>query len=221
MSAFLGPIHYWLYNKIRHVIAREQLLYERAEAQCGSLAEELREQIWQSYGTPLQDKNLAELIDETNIHGWLQRQINIAETREAAFITELINNCSETGRELIACVFKEHGATCGKAAKEQGKYDDTRAEDIYKAINDYYLNGMPCDQADMVVESSPERVVWEGGGCLQEPNWKRAGADIQLMKEFYKSWLSAFVGSMNPNFSYHQTKNHAVVRHEIERIMQK
>lgn len=218
MSAFLGPIHYWLYNKIRYVINREQMLYERAEAQCGTLAEELREQVWQSYGCPLPDKDLAELIDKDNIHGWLQRQINIAETREAAFISALMNACDETDYKLIANVFQEHGVNCGKTAIELGKYDESRADAIYKAINDFYLNGMPCDQADRVVEISAEKVVWEEQSCLQEPNWKRAEADIKMMKDFYKNWLLGFIKTMNPGFSYHQTADSATVFHTIEKI---
>lgn len=221
MSAFLGPIHYWLYNKIRHVINREHMLYEKAQAQCGTLAEELREQIWQSYGSPLLEKDLAELIDLSNIHGWLQRQINTAETREAAFINEFISSCGDAGRELVNSVFQEHGEICGKIAKEQGTYDSSRADTIHKAINDFYLNGMPCDQADMIVESLPEKVVWEGKSCLQEPNWKRAGADSSLMKAFYRTWLTSFVEAMNPNFKYHQTEDHSkgelIIRHEITR----
>ena len=69
MSAFLGHIHYWLYNKIRRVIEREQLIYEKAEAMCGTTAEELREQVWQSFGEPLADVDLIDVIDQSNIHG--------------------------------------------------------------------------------------------------------------------------------------------------------
>lgn len=221
MSAFLAPIHYWLYNKIRHVINREHLLYEKAEAECGTLAEELREQIWQSYGSPLLEKDLAELIDLSNIHGWLQRQINTAETREAAFINELISSCGDAGQALVSSVFQAHGITCGRLAQEQGAYDSSRADSIYKAVNDFYLNGMPCDQADMVIASLPEKVVWEGKNCLQEPNWKRAGADISLLKEFYRTWLASFVAAMNPNYRYQQTEDHSkgelIIRHEIVR----
>ena len=73
MSVFLGRIHYWLFNKIKLVQERQQLLFSRAEAMCGSLAEELEAQVRQTYGEPLPDKDLAELIDHSNIHGWLQQ----------------------------------------------------------------------------------------------------------------------------------------------------
>ena len=88
--------------------------------------------------------------------------------------------------------------------KAKDKYELTGAPGIYKALNDYYLNGMPCDQADMVVLSEEDRMVWEAGACLQEPNWKRAGVDSGTMVKFYQAWLKEFVGGANPAFLFRQ-----------------
>lgn len=221
MSAFLGHIHYWLYNKIRRVIEREQLIYEKAEAMCGTTAEELREQVWQSYGQPLADVDLIDVIDQSNIHGWLQRQINIAETREAAFIKELIDTCSSAGQDIVESAYAEHGAVCGGHAKEQGKYRLDQADGIYQALQDYYLNGMPCDQADTLVENSAEQVIWQSGECLQAGNWKKAGVAAAVMKTNYKEWLTAFVKAANKDFSYQQiadtTKGDPFDKHSISR----
>lgn len=220
MSAFIGPVHYWLYEKIRLISQREEYIYEKAAAMCGSTAEELREQVWQTYGRPLPDSDLSELIDHTNIHGWLQRQINIAESREAAFIKELLDMCGDTAAGLIEQAFAEHGKMCGEKAKAKGKYDAGTAPGIYKALNDYYLNGMPCDQADMVVVSEADSLIWETGACLQEPNWKRAGADDKTMARYYQIWLSKFVEEINPAFAFRQAipdqpKEGIVNRYEI------
>lgn len=213
MSAFIGPIHYWLYEKIRLVNQREDFIYNKAYEMCGSTAEELREQVWQSYGAPLPDTDLSELIDHENIHGWLQRQIKLVESREAAFIKELLNTCGN--KEIIEQAFSEHGKVTGEVAKSQGKYDVCTAPGIYKALNDYYLNGMPCDQADSIVESETDRIVWEIGVCLQEPNWKRAGIPTETMTAFYQSWLRAFVGAVNNEFHFKQAGDTA--RYEISR----
>ena len=207
MSAFIGPIHYWLYGKINLVSQREEYIYNKAYEICGSTAEELREQVWQTYGAPLPDADLSEIIDHDNIHGWLQRQINITESREAAFIKELMDTCGDTAEELIEQSFLEHGKMTGEKAKAQGKYDINTAPGIYEALNDYYLNGMPCDQADMVVTSQADSVVWETGTCLQEPNWKRVGVDTRTMMRFYRSWLKAFVGGVNENYCFRQVSD--------------
>lgn len=218
MSAFIGPIHYWLYGKIKVVSEREEYIFQKAYEMCGSTAEELRETVWQTYGAPLVDTDLSDLIDHDNIHGWLHRQIQIAESREAAFIKELIDLCGV--QEMIAQSFTEHGKITGEMAKTSGKQELSNALGIYKALNDYYLNGMPCDQGDMIVVSEEEKVAWEIGVCLQEPNWKRAGVDLAVMTNFYQKWIQAFVEEVNANYSFRKVKqeNESVIRYEIYKV---
>jgi hypothetical protein len=219
MSAFLGHIHYWLYHKIGRVVEREQLIFQKAEEMCGATAEELQSQVWQIYGQPLPDTELGELIDHTNIHGWLQRQITIAETREAAFIKELVDTCGGAAQDIVLSAYAEHGKLCGEHAKAQGKYDGQRAAGIYQAVNDYVLNGMPCDQGDVVTVNEDNKVIWEGETCLQERNWTKAGVDKAFMKECYQKWFAGFVKALNPIFAYSQTadtlKGGPVNRHQI------
>ena len=207
MSAFIGPIHYWLYGKIRLVTNREEFIYNKAAEVCGSTAEELREQVMQSFGVPLPDVDLGELIDHDNIHGWLQRQIKIAESREAAFINELLSACGSTAQTMLDEAFAAHGKQTGEQAKSQPKYNLATAPGIYKALNDYYLNGMPCDQGDMVVNSTPDSMIWESAVCLQEPNWKRAGINPKTMAALYQNWLGGFVSGANSEFSFKQTSD--------------
>lgn len=219
MSAFIGPIHYWLYGKIRLVSKREEAVYNKAAEMCGATAEELRDQVWQMYGQPLPEVDLSELINHDNIHGWLQRQINVVESREAAFIKELLDTCGGATQDIIEQAFEEQGEQAGKDAGQQAKYDLTTASGIYKALNDYYLNGMPCDQADMVVTSEAERVIWETGAWLQEQNWKRVGADAGLMTGFYRKWLNGFVSGANAAYGFRQVQDRlagdSVNRYEI------
>jgi hypothetical protein len=204
MSAFIGPIHYWLYDKIRLVSQREEYIYQKAYVRCGMAAEELREQVWQTYGEPLPEADLGDLLDHNNIHGWLQRQINVAESREAAFVKGVLETCGDGAEDMIEQAFSEHGKLAGEDAKAKDKYELTGAPGIYNALNDYYLSGMPCDQGDMVVSSEEDRIVWEAGACLQEPNWKRADVDSKVMLKFYQAWLKEFVGGANPAFLFRQ-----------------
>jgi len=80
MSLFLGPIHYWLYNKIRN-----------QESFTSVIAAKAKEKKWitdaDSYTKELPDLETA--IDESNIHGWLQEQIIDAESRFASLVIEI------------------------------------------------------------------------------------------------------------------------------------
>ena len=189
MSAFIGPIHYWLYGKIRLVNQRQEYLREKVAEMCGATADELWDQVTQSYGTPLPDKDLSELIAHDNIHGWLQRQINLSESREAAFIKELTDTCGGAAEDLIGNAFAEHGKQTGEAAIAAGRYELNSAAGILKALNDYYLNGMPCDAGDCVIS-------------LHQTNWQRAGADQSAMRSYYELWLKGFVQGANSKFVY-------------------
>ncbi len=222
MSAFLGHVHHWLYHKISRVVEREQLIYEKAEEMCGATAEELREQVWQIYGAPQSDAKLEDIIDHNNIHGWLQRQVTIAETREAAFIKELVDACGGGATSIAKTAYAEHGIICGQHAKTQRKYKTEVPGGIYQALNDYLLNGMPCDEGDVVVQDDADKVVWEGRVCLQERNWAKAGVDKNLMKELYQQWFTGFVTAINPGLTYKQTadtlQGDPVNRHEIVKV---
>ena len=189
MSAFIGPIHYWLYGKIILVNQRQEYLLEKVSEMCGATADELWDQVTQSCGEPLPDRDLAELIAHDNIHGWLQRQINLAESREASFIKELTDTCGGAAEDLIGRAFSEHGKQTGAAANQTGRYDLESAEGILKALNDYYLNGMPCDAGDCVIS-------------LHQPNWRRAGVDESAMRGYYELWLKGFVQAANSQFLY-------------------
>ena len=116
MSAFLGPIHYWLYGKIQHVQDRTARLAQEANDTCSTLAESAQATVYETYGEPpARQTDLAELIDPTNIHGWLARQIQLTEAREAALLKELSDYCGNAAWELAEKVFVEDGKRLGES----------------------------------------------------------------------------------------------------------
>ena len=87
MSAFLGPIHHWLFNKIQF---QDQMVENViAYAETFGRAENLREQLAARYGE-LEKQPLEEIIDGSNIHGWLQDRVTVVENRLAATVTQLL-----------------------------------------------------------------------------------------------------------------------------------
>lgn len=218
MSEFLANIHYWLYKKIRIVVEREDLIYTNCEQKLGPEVDEIRQQVWQIYGEPLPDVDLAELIDKSNIHSWLKRQINLAEIREAVFIKKLIELYGDEAKEVIENAFVEHGTICGINARQSNKYNVLQVGEAYKALNDYLLNGMPCDQVNRIVENTSNRIIWEDK-VIKENNWIRAGVDQEFIKKLYQNWIANFIKSLNPSFYYRQITNTPaddnLNRHEI------
>ena len=89
-------------------------------------------------------------------NGWLSNQINIASVREAAFIKDLLDtNSGDEAVNVVTAIldaFAVQGQACGVVA--QDNLEEHTAPAIYNALQNFYVNGMPCDGGDQVVSES-------------------------------------------------------------------
>lgn len=74
MSLFLGKIHFWLFNKVLWFEGLEDEIIKLAQEE-GLNVKKLSVEINNKYGQKTENKNLEEIIDTSNIHGWLQNKI--------------------------------------------------------------------------------------------------------------------------------------------------
>lgn len=200
MSAFLGPIHHWLFNKIRLHEELEGKLVELYKAKYGSDINEIVKTAEDRYGEPLGRKPLEDQIDLTNIHQWLNNTIERTETRLAYILGEIFRKHNEQALEAALEEYKKQGAECGTDAREKG-ISNTPSQ-IYKALNDYMLEGMPCDRVNFITSNSDEKLEWKTTECLHRNYWREAGADINTLYTLRFAWIEAFVSSSNPEFQY-------------------
>lgn len=133
MSRFLGKIHYIMFDKINYVdeIARKmsELLDDNVDLK------------------NIERGALEDLIDTDNIHGWLQVRVGIVEDNLARVLSELKKEEKLEGALKIAYDF---------GAKEDFSGD---ASDAFQFMSDKFLDGMPCDMANLPVESITESSV--------------------------------------------------------------
>jgi len=197
MSLYLGKVHYWLFNKI--------LWFEELENEVINLAknegldiDNLSDEINDKYGEQTPKLTLEEMIDTANIHGWLQEKINSAEGRMAAWTTKVINNNREVALK-IENIYTNQGI---KAAKEEKGIECATAVDIFNSINDYILDGMPCDRVNEVVTSEENIVEWTRRVCVHEHIWNKEQGDVDYFYKLRSLWIKAFVSELNSNFEY-------------------
>lgn len=200
MSKFLGPIHHWLFNKIKLYEKLESDIIESIEKKLDSSLSEITNLLQGKFGYPLKDKPLEELIDTNNIHGWLQSKISTAETRQAALITYIVNKYDEKGINIIKECYKNQALKSGKDARS--KYDTSSAETIYKALNNYILDGMPCDNVNNATINEDNILEWKVTNCLHKNYWQSVNGSLNILYELRKIWISSFVKSSNPDFTY-------------------
>ena len=198
MSLFLGKIHYWLFNKILWFEGLEEEIIKLAKSE-GLNIEKLSSEINLKYGEKLPNKKLEEMIDTNNIHGWLQSKIHSAEGRMAAWTKEILEN-DENSLKKLEEVYIEQGIKAAKEVKESKTI--TNAPEIYYSVNDYILDGMPCDRVNEVIISEDEKVEWKRRICVHQDIWGKEGIDVNIFYSLRSLWIKAFVNEVNNDFEY-------------------
>lgn len=162
MSAFLGPIHFRMYQKI---CTQEHLTKAIADlaAKKGWLPEEEAAAYRNEETRPLET-----IIDVSNIHGWLLDHIEDAESRYAKLVTKLLAQDAARLEEIKATAF-DFGA--------QHALAESRRNALFSAMDHLMLDGMPCDGACLVTDSSDENFTWELRLDVHRAFWKEAGGD--------------------------------------------
>jgi hypothetical protein len=193
MSAFLGPIHYWLFKKINLVEDRERKLVFTFTEKYGDGVEEIAADNRAKYGEYYDETPLEELVGDAAIHEFLSMEIAKVETREAALLTTLISKYGDEAKILAITTAKEHGKDFGEAQTAEAETEDVTADDVYKAVKNTFLDGMPCDHVVEVKENTNTQLVEMHTECLHLNYWKTAGADAETMCSYLGSWTNGIV----------------------------
>ncbi len=201
MSAFLGPIHYWLYNK---VTLQENLIDEIITlAKENNYDSDLSDTLANQFGKP-ENLPLEEIIDSSNIHGWLQEKIALSEHRLAFSVTTLLNQDRSRLEELKELFFNWGQ----KHAVEEG----STVEDAFKLLNDTLIDGMPCDWVNEVINESADEVVWKRTLDVHGRYWADVNGNVDdyytLRQEIIKGIFSNshLVFQANGDFTYSLTR---------------
>jgi hypothetical protein len=191
MSAFLGPIHYWLYHKIQlqqdivdelYIIGNHYGL--SLEAECNS-----------TYGVFV-NKPLEEIIDLSNIHGWLQERVTQVEYKYAYSITRLLKQNPSLIEELRSLMYRK-GSELG-SSEASGQPNATR---LFQIISDNLLDGMPCDHANRLTSQSEDEVIWTRNLCVHTNYWNEVSGDISIYYELREAWIEGLAEQCGYSFS--------------------
>ena len=167
MSGFLGPIHIWLYNKIKFQDGLTKTFIAFADEKDYEV--ESLKNIDKLCGS-LQEGELAELIDGSNIHGWLQERLALVETRLAYAVGEILKGGRERIDELCKAAFKY-------AQKSAANKKITPAGG-YEYLDNILLNGMPCDRVNIVTSQDDTSISWEQYEDIHRPYWEMLSVGV-------------------------------------------
>lgn len=189
MSAFLGPIHYWLYNKIKI----QNNLVEEIISFAKENNIDIKNELDNKFGA-IDTRPLEELIDTTNIHGWLQECVSVVEYRLAYAVTTLLKE-DNGNLDKLKELFYTNGVKASQLEKEAS------LEKIFSEMNDTLLDGMPCDHANEVVSQDNNQVTWKRNVCVHGDYWNAVGGNIlnyyTLREEFMKGLVRKYDVTFN------------------------
>lgn len=212
MSLFLGKIHYWLFNKVLWFEGLEGEIIKLAKDK-GIDVEKLEAEINSKYGVKTPNKNLEDMIDTSNIHGWLQGKIHSAEGRMAAWTKVILENNQDYILDMRK-VYENQGVNAANEAKES--LENINAETIFNSMNDYILDGMPCDRVNEVIDSGEESIMWKRRVCVHKNIWENEGILVDVFYELREHWINAFVNTMNNDYEYVKLEdNIQSIRHKM------
>ena len=194
MSAFLGPIHHVMYAKILLQDRISEALLSHAEQQ--GWTTDLRAAV-DAAAPAAPDRPLEEIINASNIHGWLARAVSGCETRLAAIAATILDGHPECLEPLTAAVY-----ALGAAQTLPAQAD---APAVFDAMTAVLLDGMPCDRPLQVQDSAADRVIWTVGTCPHAPYWENSSVGTGIYYTLRTALLSGML--QGTGYSYAQSAN--------------
>lgn len=208
MSLVLGPIHHWMYGKIKTSEARESAIVSAFKTHYGAEADKILDLVYKKYPKPNTNKPLEELLANKPIHQGIQSLIIEAETREAATIAAFCAKYSDAAK-VAAEAAHGHGIMCGKEAvrnKGLSPADCNNTAKAFEVMGDYLSDGMPCDRGAQVVAESEKTTSWDHESCVHETYWRNGGADFLTMCNIMNEWIAGFGEGINSQIGYKREK---------------
>ena len=138
--------------------------------------------------------SLRSVIDRNPMYigmiGSMKKWIKVKET----LINENINI------EKLESVYANQGIKAAKEVKEEK--DIISAKEIYDSINDYILDGMPCDRVNEVIIAEEDKVQWKRRICVHKDIWQKESMDVSVFYQLRNIWIKAFVQEINSQYEY-------------------
>ncbi len=204
MSAFLGDIHYWLYNKIQVEELMVEDVLELAKSK-GYDSDALMIKGSEKFGNKVVGA-LEDEITHDNIHGWLQGRITSVEGRLAYTITTLLDEKVVTIDEVVD-IFE-------KNAIEQAKsidFSPSRPQELFTLVYNSLLAGMPCDRVNEVVEDNDKFIAWISAIDIHKEHWDNVSGDVKNFDACIHRWISAFIKEISSSFEYKFEDNKNII----------
>lgn len=183
MSAFLGPIHHKMYQKITNQsqLALDIAAFSDQNGWTSHLKQDILSQL------PLPQGALEDIIDLSNIHGWLNKHVTESELRLSTAVQTAVNNAPERAQPLVEFIQQQ----AKQAAGHQATPSQTCPE-LWQKMDLFWLDGMPCDRGVQFDSSEDNEVRWSIAPTVHAQGW--ADQTPLCYNDLRWNWMNAFAG---------------------------
>lgn len=162
MNEQIGPIHNWVFNKIKFQEKEvEELLKLSPELNIDKIA-----------GT-VEKGELKDIINTTNIHSFLQERMEITEKRLKISVETLLKN------NITIEIIKE---TLFNFGLKNAFNSSISAQEAYELLSKLMISGMPCDKIEIIKENTETKVVYKERKDIHSGFWTDKSL-YQLLKD--------------------------------------
>lgn len=182
MSAFLGPIHHKMYQKI--MAQSNFALQIAAFSDQQGWTVDLENQIHLDF--PLPQGNLEEIIDLNNIHGWLSKHVEDAEMRLAIAVQSAVKD-NQQHAEILLDFIRSNAEQAASFAVSPSQ----NCSELWQKMDLYWLDGMPCDRGVQFLCTDENEVTWSIDPAQHAFGWDNSC--VLCYNELRWTWLNAFV----------------------------
>ena len=115
--------------------------------------------------------------------------------------TKLLIEADENNYGELEKVYKNQGIVAANEVKSEGNLPST-PEELFNCMNDYILDGMPCDRVNEVSLKEENKIGWQQRICVHKDIWTEVGCDVENFYNLRNAWIKSFIHELNNNYEY-------------------
>lgn len=181
MSAFLAPIHFWMYDKI---LVAQKITFELEK----NFKDKLNVKEIDSLFPAQEEGELEEIIDLSNIHGWLHLAVSQVEIR-FAYVVKTLLDLGVSIEEIKSVVYK-FGETFPN-------YKINSPKEAYELLMDTLLDGLPCDVSISIKKDEENQLIF----LLHNDIHRQYFSEFDMENSIYHEIREAFVNGLLEKYS--------------------
>lgn len=197
MSQALGPIHYRMFQKIQEQEGLVQAIITLSEE--NDWQPLVKDAVDEAYGV-IETDDLENIIDLSQIHGWINERVERVEGRYAFVVSQLLAEDPNRFEAIAQKVYE-----MGQMVK--GYENTLTPKEAYTIYDMVCINGMPCDGVNRIAEEGSESLTFLETIPIHDQFWTAVNGNPEhygQLREYFMAGVLSHTDCMIEKTGDHQ-----------------